>query len=124
MSLQAPVSRGMRVGLRTDVKTKHSFSVRQVMASAHDAALATGTRVDAQALLWYATRGGAQALGLGTVGCLAPGHEADVIALDVPEQARGGAQGAADHARLFDAIAFRRDAGPARAVLVRGRTLR
>ena len=29
-----------------------------------------------------------------------------------------------DTARLFDAIAFRRDAGPARAVLVRGQVLR
>ena len=71
----------------------------------------------AEGLLWHATRGGARALGLGSVGCLAPGYEADLVALDVPETIT-------DAEALFDAIAFRRDAGPARAVLVRGRTLR
>ena len=122
MSLQAPVSRGIRVGLGTDVGAGRSFSLRQVMASAHDAALAVGARVTAEALLWYATRGGARALGLGNVGCLAPGHEADIVAVDVPEYVQ--AQDDADHAKLYDAIAFRRDAGPARAVLVRGQVLR
>lgn len=124
MSLQAPVSRGIRVGLGTDVGAGRSFSLRQVMASAHDAALAVGARVGAEALLWYATRGGARALGLGNVGCLAPGHEADIVAVDVPEYVQATGEDDADHARLYDAIAFRRDAGPARAVLVRGQVLR
>ena len=126
MDLLAPVRRGVRVGLGTDVGAGRSFSLRQVMAAAHDAALvvagrepagAARERVTAEGLLWHATRGGARALGLGLVGCLAPGYEADVVALDVPEAIT-------DAEALFDAIAFRRDAGPARAVLVRGRTLR
>ncbi len=117
MPLHAPTSRGLRVGLGTDVGAGRSFSLRQVMAAAHDAALAIGSRVTAEALLWHATRGGAMALGLDVVGCLTPGQEADIIALDVPEYLEG-------EAALFDAIAFRRDAGPARAVMVRGRTLR
>ena len=124
MDLQAPTRRGVRVGLGTDVGAGRSFSLRQVMAAAHDAALVVAgrgggerERVTAEGLLWHATRGGARALGLAQVGCLAPGYEADVVALDVPE-AIGEVEA------LFDAIAFRRDAGPARAVLVRGRTLR
>lgn len=124
MDLQAPVRREVRVGLGTDVGAGRSFSLRQVMAAAHDAALVvaggdggTRARVTAEGLLWHATRGGARALGLAQVGCLAPGYEADVVALDVPEAVAGvGA--------VLDAIAFRRDAGPARAVLVRGRVLR
>jgi guanine deaminase len=96
MDLQAPTRRGVRVGLGTDVGAGRSFSLRQVMAAAHDAALVVagrgGTRggpererVTAEGLLWHATRGGARALGLAQVGCLAPGYEADVVALDVPE---------------------------------------
>lgn len=124
MDLQAPVRRGIRVGLGTDVGAGRTFSLRQVMAAAHDAALVVAgrepgprERVTAEGLLWHATRGGARALGLAQVGCLAPGYEADVVALDVPEAI-------VEAAALFDAIAFRRDAGPARAVLVRGRVLR
>ncbi len=118
MQLAAPTRRGLRVGLGTDVGAGRSFSLRQVMAGAHDAALAVGTRVTPEALLWHATRGGARAIGLeATVGCLAAGYEADVVALDVPEYVQG-------EAALLDAIAFRRDAGPVRATLVRGRVLR
>lgn len=129
MDLHAPTRRGVRVGLGTDVGAGRSFSLRQVMAAAHDAALIVAasagggsrSRVSSEALLWHATRGGARALGLDRpgvrVGCLAPGYEADVVALDLPEAIT-------DPAALCDAIAFRRDAGPARAVLVRGRALR
>ena len=52
-----------------------------------------------------------------TLGCLAAGYEADVVALDVPEYVH-------EEAALLDAIAFRRDAGAVRATLVRGRVLR
>ncbi len=117
MDLRAPVSRGVRVGLGTDVGAGRSFSLRQVMAAAHDAGLVVGARVPAEALVWHATRGGARALGLETVGRLAVGHEADVVAIDVPDASAGAAA-------LFDAIAFRRDAGPVRATLVRGKSLR
>ncbi|MBL9100570.1 MAG: guanine deaminase [Myxococcales bacterium] len=117
MPLRAATRRGLRVGLGTDVGAGRSFSLRQVMAAAHDASLIVGSRVEAEALVWHATRGGARALGLGgVIGCVAPGFEADLVAVDVPAEAGGAA--------LFDALAFRRDAGPVRAALVRGVQLR
>lgn len=117
MRVRSASERAIRVGLGTDVGAGRSFSLRQVIAGAYDASLICGAPVGAEELLWLATRGGARALGLeGQVGCLQAGFEADIIALDVPETVPAEA--------LFDALAFRRDAGPARAVYVRGALLR
>lgn len=117
MRLRSATDRQIRVGLGTDVGAGRSFSLRQIVASAHDAAHMVGAPVPAEELLWHATRGGARALGLeGQIGCLRPGFEADLVVLDAPELQAAEA--------LFDALSFRRDAGPARAVYVRGRLLR
>ncbi len=117
MRLRSATERAIRVGLGTDVGAGRSFSLRQVAASAYDASLLVGAPVAAEELLWLATRGGARALGLtSTIGCLAPGYEADLAVLDAPITS--------SREVLFDALAFRRDAGPARAVFVRGRLLR
>jgi guanine deaminase len=114
MQLRAALERGLRVGLGTDVGAGRTFSLRRVAASAHDAALLHAAPVAPQELLWLATRGGARALGHERLGCLAPGFEADLIAIDVPEVPLPG---------LLDALLFRHDAGPVRATLVRGREL-
>lgn len=117
MRLRAATERKIRVGLGTDVGAGRTFSLRQVVASAHDAALVVGAPAPAEELLWLATRGGARALGLAdAVGCLRPGLDADLAVIDAPELASLEA--------LFDALSFRRDAGPARAVYVRGRLVR
>lgn len=109
--------RAIRVGLGTDVGAGRSFSLRQVCAAADDASLVVGTASTAEELLWLATRGGARALGLeGSIGCLTRGHDADLVVLDAPTTT--------SREVLLDALAFRRDAGPARAVFVRGRLLR
>ena len=119
MPLRAPLERGLRVGLGTDMGAGRTFSMRRIVAGAYDAALLTGSATTAEALLWRATRGGALALGVGArVGCLAPGFDADVVAIDLPPRAR------AARSEVFDALAFRRDHGAVAAVAVRGRLLR
>ena len=104
-------------GLGTDVGAGRTFSLRKVIASAYDTAMMTGAVVDAEALLWQATSGGAQALGYGDrVGRLEPGFEADVVAVPLNEHLPRDRT-------LFDALVFRHDAGPVAATYVRGRMI-
>jgi len=115
MPLAAALDRGLRVGLGSDVGAGRTFSMRRVAAAAYDASLLVGARVDSEQLLWLATRGGARVLGHAeALGCVAPGFDADLVAIDVPE---------GDLSRILDALLFRHDAGPVRATLVRGRAL-
>jgi guanine deaminase len=115
LQLRAALDRGLRVGLGTDVGAGRTFSLRRVAAAAHDAALIHAAPVAPHELLWLATRGGARALGRDTLGCVAAGFEADLVAIDLPALPLVG---------LLDALLFRHDAGPVRATLVRGRELR
>jgi guanine deaminase len=118
MRLDEPLGRGIRVGLGTDVGAGRSFSLRRIAASAYDTAALTGARCGAESLLWLATAGGAHALGVGDrVGRLAVGYEADVVAIDLPDHDPRGGDG------LFEALAFRHDAGPVAATYVRGRRI-
>ena len=118
MPLAAPLSRGIRVGLGTDVGAGRSFSLRRIVASAYDTGVLTGAEVRAESLLWLATTGGARALGVGdTVGRLAAGYEADLVAIDLLESDPRIGDG------LFEALAFRNDAGPVAATYVRGRRI-
>jgi guanine deaminase len=115
MPLRRALDLGVRVGLGTDVGAGRTFSLRRVAAAAHDAALVRGEPVASQELLWLATRGGAQVLGQADrLGCVAPGFCADLVAVDVPPGVGGGDT-------LVDALLFRHDAGPVRAVMVGGR---
>lgn len=116
MRVRAPLSRGIRVGLGSDVGAGRTFSLRQVAARAHDAALMVGDAVRPEELLWLATRGGARALGVDDrVGALEVGFEADVIAVELPEHV--------PEDRRIDGLLFRLDAGPVAATYVRGRRL-
>ena len=113
MGLAAALERGARVALGSDIGGGRTFSMRRVAARAYDASLLAGRRVDPRTLLWLATRGGAQALGFGArVGCIAPGFDADLVAVPLP--AGGGGD-------VFDQVLFREDHGAVRATLVRGR---
>lgn len=115
MPLQAPLARGIRLGLGTDVGAGRSFSLRRIAASAYDTALITQSPTTPEHLFWLATAGGAAALGYADrVGRIAPGHDADLIALDLPAHADVG---------VFDALLFRHDAGPVAATYVRGRRI-
>ncbi|MEC7947926.1 MAG: amidohydrolase family protein, partial [Myxococcota bacterium] len=115
MRLHAALERGARVALGSDIGGGRTFSLRRVAARAYDASLLAGERVDPATLLWLATRGGARALGHGRhVGCIAPGFDADLVAVALPAGAGGD---------IFDQLLFREDHGPVRATLVRGRTV-
>jgi guanine deaminase len=75
---------GHRVGLATDTGGGSSFSMLRTMAAAYEIGQLRGTPLHASQLLWLATLGSARALRLDDrIGNLAPGMEADVIALDL-----------------------------------------
>ena len=75
---------GYRVGLATDTGGGSSFSMLRTMAAAYEVAQLRGRALHPSELLWLATQGSAQALHLGDrIGNLAPGMEADFIALDL-----------------------------------------
>lgn len=72
------------VGLATDVGGGSSFSMMQTMRSAYEIAQLRGYSLHPVRAYYLATVGSAEAMGLGgVVGNLAPGHEADVVVLDL-----------------------------------------
>ncbi|SHG96692.1 guanine deaminase [Marivita hallyeonensis] len=78
------VAEGQRVGLATDTGGGSSFSMLRTMAAAYEVAQLRGATLHPSTLLWLATEGSARALGLSDrIGTLAPGTEADFIALDL-----------------------------------------
>jgi guanine deaminase len=104
MPIAQPIARGVRMGLGTDVGAGRTFSLRRIAASAYDASLITGHPLSSEALLWYATRGGGDALRL-PFGRLEAGAPADLVALETFTDATGTA--------LFDELVHDRDAGQA-----------
>jgi guanine deaminase len=75
---------GQRVGLATDTGGGSSFSMLRTMAAAYEIAQLRGTALHPAQLWWLATAGSAEALGAADrIGRLAPGIEADLIAVDL-----------------------------------------
>jgi guanine deaminase len=75
---------GQRVGLATDTGGGSSFSLLRTMAAAYDVGQLSGTALHPAQLWWLATAGSAGTLGAGDrIGTLAPGYEADLIAVDL-----------------------------------------
>ncbi|BBU57448.1 hypothetical protein KU6B_37130 [Mameliella alba] len=75
---------GHRVGLATDTGGGSSFSMLRSMAAAYEVAQLRGRALHPAELIWLATTGSARALRLDNrIGSLAPGMEADFIALDL-----------------------------------------
>ncbi|MEO0750167.1 MAG: guanine deaminase [Pseudomonadota bacterium] len=78
------VADGLRVGLASDIGGGSSFSMLRTMAACYEVGQLSGTVLHPARLLWLATAGSARALHLGThVGRIAPGMEADLVALDL-----------------------------------------
>jgi guanine deaminase len=84
MSEAKRASRPVRVALGTDIGGGTTLSMLATMYEAYKVARHTGFALTATQALWLATRGAAQALDLdGTIGALAPGHDADLVVLDL-----------------------------------------
>lgn len=78
------MAEGQRIGLATDTGGGSSFSMLRTMAAAYEIGQLRGTALHPAQLLWLATVGSAGALRLGDrIGNIAPGMEADLIALDL-----------------------------------------
>jgi guanine deaminase len=88
MPTAAVRARGIPIALGTDVAAGRSFRIPRIASSAYDNALRQGMQLDPREVFWWATRGGALALGESRVGWLEPGAEADLVALDVPAWAQ------------------------------------
>jgi guanine deaminase len=75
---------GQRIGLATDTGGGSSFSMLRTMAAAYEVAQLRGTALHPAQLWWLATAGNARLLGAADrIGTLAPGIEADLIAIDL-----------------------------------------
>ncbi|SLN41953.1 Guanine deaminase [Roseovarius gaetbuli] len=82
--MAARIAEGQRVGLATDTGGGSSFSMLRTMAAAYEIGQLTGTALHPAQLLWLATAGSAEALHMGgMIGNIAPGMEADLVALDL-----------------------------------------
>lgn len=76
--------RPVRVGLATDLGAGTSFSQLRTMGEAYKVAQLNGNALSPWHACYLATRGAAHALYLDdTIGSIAPGHEADLVVLDM-----------------------------------------
>ncbi len=118
------VAAGQRVGLATDTGGGSSFSMLRTMAAAYEIGQLRGTPLHPAELMWLATAGSAEALRIDAhVGTLAPGKEADIIALDLgstPAIAQRSARGDDLWEALFPTIMMGDDRA-IRAVWIAGR---
>jgi len=75
---------GQRIGLATDTGGGSSFSMLRTMAAAYEIGQLRGSPLHAAQLLWLATVSSAGALHMdGLIGNVLPGHEADLVVLDL-----------------------------------------
>jgi guanine deaminase len=125
--LAAHVSAGQRVGLATDTGGGSSFSMLRTMAAAYEIGQLCGTALHPAQLYWLATAGSAGALHAGhQIGNIAPGMEADLIALDLastPAIAQRSARASDVWEALFPTIMMGDDRA-VRAVWVAGRRVK
>lgn len=100
MPVEAVRSRSIPVALGSDIAAGRSFRIPRMASSAYDNGLRQGVSIPLETLFWWATRGGAQALGWQDTGALEPGLAADMVLVDLPPWAEDRA--AVLHALLFD----------------------
>lgn len=117
---------GHRIGLATDTGGGSSFSMLRTMAAAYEVAQLRHRALHPSELWWLATQGSARALRAGDrIGNLAPGMEADIVAIDLastPAIAQRAARAEDIWEALFPTIMMGDDRAIA-AVWVAGRRL-
>jgi guanine deaminase len=116
MPVRAVQDRGITLALGSDVAAGRSFRVPRIASSAYDNALRQGAPVSPAQVLWWATRGGALALGRADAGWIAEGHAADLALFSPP-----GWAVTADE--VVASLVFDHDAGPMRRTWVGGRAV-
>jgi guanine deaminase len=123
MPLREIADRGVRMGIGSDIGAGRSFSLRRACARAYDASRITQSEVTPSELLWWATRGGAFAMGReAQVGCIDVGFEADLIAVRPPPFFEMSSDWSNDETarEMISQLIFCEDWGGVEAVLVRG----
>jgi guanine deaminase len=114
MPVHAARSRGILVGLGTDVAAGRSFRIPRIASAAYDNGLRTGAPWTPAELLCAATSGAP--LGYADVGRIAPGYRADLTLFDPPDDAD-------DVDGVLAALLFDHDAGPMQRTWVAGRVV-
>jgi len=83
--LDRVLAHGLPIALGSDVAAGRSFRIPAAASAAFDNGLRVGTRLEPARLLWWATRGGALAIGHDNVGELRVGLAADMVLHTVPD---------------------------------------
>ncbi len=118
MPVGAPLARALPLGVGTDVGAGRSFLVPRTLSAAYDNGLRQGVPLALAQLLWWGTRGGAEALGRPDTGRVAPGDWADAC-LFVPRSEVPSTPDA-----LLGALFFDHDRSGIASTWVRGRRVR
>ncbi len=116
MPVEPVLSRNLSVALGTDIGAGRSFGVYRTMSHAYDNARRQGVELDLATLWWWATRGGALALGASGTGALDPGLAADLVVLEVPQRAHSATE-------VMQHVVFDHDVHPVRQVFVAGQAI-
>ena len=114
MDVAALRSRAIPTALGTDIAAGRTFRIPRIASSAYDNALRKGAPLTPADVLWWATRGGALALGRADAGQIRAGAAADLALFDPPPWAE-----TADD--ILAALIFDHDAPPMRRTWVGGR---